>query len=476
VDEFHHAAAKSYERVINYFKPKFLLGLTATPERTDGQDVFALCDGNVAYEITFIEAIQRGWLSPFTYYGIKDDIDYSNIKWLGNKYDHEELLIEQLKEERTSYILDNWKKYKQTRTLGFCSSVEQADFLANFFKDHGVEAVSLTSQTKNNIRQQAITQLKSQTIDIIFTVDLFNEGVDIPSVDTLLFARPTESMVVFTRQIGRGLRKSKETGKEKCVIIDLIGNYRSADTKLKVYQDPKKKTKPGEIIPILPESSHIYLEADVISLLEHLRRKRSPRRERVFNDYIKVKETLGRRPTYYDLHLRGKEYRQAFGGYFSFFNEYGELNKDEERVYRRHYSWFEKLEKEMMSKSYKMVVLQYMLDKGPDHWFETITPEEVAPYFHNYYMEMEYRKTTDFSNKSNQKLWQYDEKGVSRLIATMPMSKWLDDDDLIIIENNNFEINFEIQKEDREIVHEMTTQICEFKLKAYFSLKGHEYE
>src|SRR5699024_3188063 len=161
IDEFHHAAAKSYVKVIDYFEPKFLLGLTATPERTDGQDVFALCDGNVAYEITFIEAIQRGWLSPFTYYGIKDDIDYSNIKWLGNKYDHEELLIEQLKEERTSYILDNWKKYKQTRTLGFCSSVEQADFLANFFKDHGVEAVSLTSQTKNNIRQQAITQLKS---------------------------------------------------------------------------------------------------------------------------------------------------------------------------------------------------------------------------------------------------------------------------------------------------------------------------
>src|SRR5699024_7143122 len=143
---------------------------------------------------------------------------------------------------------------------------------------------------------------------------------------------------------------------------------------------------------------------------------------------------------------RGKEYRQAFGGYFSFFNEYGELNKDEERVYRRHYSWFEKLEKEMMSKSYKMVVLQYMLDKDTDHRFETINTEEVAPYFHNYYMEMEYRKTTDFSNKSNQKLWQYDEKGVSRLIATMPMSKWLDDDDLIIIENNNFEINFEIQK------------------------------
>lgn len=174
VDEFHHAAAKSYERVIDYFKPKFLLGLTATPERTDGQDVFALCDGNVAYEITFIEAIRRGWLSPFTYYGIKDDIDYTNIRWLGNKYDHEELLIEQLKEERASYILENWKKHKQTGTLGFCSSVEQADFLAAYFEEHGIDAISLTSRTKNTKREQAIKQLENQNLDIIFTVDKRN--------------------------------------------------------------------------------------------------------------------------------------------------------------------------------------------------------------------------------------------------------------------------------------------------------------
>src|SRR5690625_1797714 len=475
VDEFHHAAAKSYERVINYFKPRFLLGLTATPERTDGQDVFALCDGNVAYEITFIEAIQRGWLSPFAYYGIKDDIDYTKIKWLGNKYDHEELLIEQLKEERASYILETWKKYKQTRTLGFCSSVEQAEFLADYFRRQGIEAISLTSQTRNINRQDAIDQLRNQTLDIIFTVDLFNEGVDIPEVDTLLFARPTESMVVFTQQIGRGLRKSPKTGKEKCVIIDLIGNYRSADTKLQVFQDPREKARKSELIPVLPASCEINLETEVIDLIEYLRRKRSPRKERIFMDYHMVKENLGRRPTYYEVHLRGKEnsleYRQAFGGYFSFLYEYGELDKEERKVYERHYPWFEKLEKEMMTKSYKMVVLQYLIEKGPNKWFKAVTPEEVAPYFHNYYMEKEYRKTIDFSNKSNKRLWEYEEKGVAKLIATMTMSKWLDDDELITFENNIFKINFSIEVEDRTILQEMTKEICEYKLKTYFSRK-----
>ena len=210
IDEFHHAAAKSYQKIIDYFEPKFLLGLTATPERTDGKDVFALCDGNVAYEITFIEAIQRGWLTPFKYYGVKDDIDYSQIRWLGQKYDQQQLLIEQLNTERAKKIFDEWMKHKQSRTLGFCSSIEQAEFLANYFQKQGIEAISLTSNTKHISREEAIRRFESKEIEIIFTVDLFNEGVDIPSVDTLLFARPTESLVVFTQQIGRGLGNTLE--------------------------------------------------------------------------------------------------------------------------------------------------------------------------------------------------------------------------------------------------------------------------
>ena len=414
IDEFHHAAAKSYQKIIDYFEPKFLLGLTATPERTDGRDVFALCDGNVAYEITFIEAIQRGWLTPFKYYGVKDDIDYSKIRWLGQRYDQQQLLIEQLNTERAEKIFKEWLKYKQTRTLGFCSSIKQAEFLANYFRQQGIEAISLTSYTQDISRQEAIQKLELREIEIIFTVDLFNEGVDIPSVDTLLFARPTESLVVFTQQIGRGLRKY--VGKDVCVIIDLIGNYRHADIKLQVFQASSFSAvaeRTTKLIPEVPENCELHLETEVIDLLEELRKKRSPRKERIYQDYIRVKERLGRRPTYREVHLYGnensKEYRQAFGGYFAFLHKYGELSEKEKEVYETYYQWLNKVEKEQMTKSYKMVVLEYLLQKGEDLWYQPVTPNEVAPYFHQFYMSKNYRKLIDFSNKNTKELWEYNE-------------------------------------------------------------------
>lgn len=477
VDEFHHAAAKSYRKVIDYFKPKFLLGLTATPERTDGQNVFELCDGNVAYEITFIEAIQRSWLTPFEYHGIKDDIDYSAIRWLGTKYDQQQLMIEQLNEERATYIYGKWKELKQSRSLGFCSSIQQAEFLADYFNKQGSRAIALTSKSTDYARKHSISMLESREIDIIFTVDLFNEGVDIPSVDTLLFARPTESLVVFTQQIGRGLRKF--AGKDKCVIIDLIGNYRYADTKLSVFDatqinsDPTQRT---EIIPIVPETCKIHLETEVINLLKELRKKRSPRKERILHDYQQVKTVLGRRPTYKEFHLKGsmnsKECKQAFGGYFAFLKQYNELTAHEAEVYDKHYLWFSKLEKENMSKSYKMVVLKYMLEKGPEEWLEPITPKEVAPYFHQFYMAKNYRKIIDFSNKNTKKLWKYDEDKTAKLIATMPMSKWIGKDNLLFFDGHQFGVNFSVDKEDQNILHSFTKQICDYRLHVYFERKS----
>ena len=194
VDEFHHAAATSYQSVIQYFKPKFLLGITATPDRMDGKDVYALCDGNVAYQIHFIEAIRRGWLFPFQYYGVYDDTDYSSIRWLGTHYDDEQLTAAQLRESLADNIYDAWNEHKQTRTIGFCSSIRQADFLTGYFQDKGVAAVSLHSGAIGMTRGEAIDRLDRGDLEIIFTVDLFNEGVDIPSVDTLLFC-PTDRIL-----------------------------------------------------------------------------------------------------------------------------------------------------------------------------------------------------------------------------------------------------------------------------------------
>ena len=477
VDEFHHAAAKSYQKVIDYFEPEFLLGLTATPERTDGQDVFALCDGNVAYEITFIEAIQRGWLTPFTYYGVKDEIDYSQIRWLGKRYDQHQLLIEQLNTERAAHIYEKWQMYKQSRTLGFCSSIEQAEFLADYFIEQGDKAISLTSQTTNISRETAIKKLETKEIEIIFTVDLFNEGVDIPSVDTLLFARPTESLVVFTQQIGRGLRLYPN--KETCVIIDLIGNYRHADTKLQVFDQRLGQAK-TDIIPTVPETCDIHIETDVINLLKELKKKRSPRRERMYHDYVQVKERLGRRPTYREVHLYGsensKEYRQAFGGYFAFLNEFDQLNEKEKEVYETYYHWLNKVEKEQMTKSYKMVVLDYLLQKGPDLWYKPVTPNEVAPHFHHFYMAKNYRKQIDFSNRNTKQLWDYDEGKVAKLIANMPMSKWVGKDGLVSFDGENFRMNFEVDTKDEKILHIMTRQICEYKVQVYFERKGHKFK
>lgn len=225
IDEFHHAAADSYQRVIDFFQPKFLLGITATPDRNDNKDVYAICDGNVAFRMDFLEAIERKWLAPFKYFGVYDDTDYSQITWLGNRYDELELLQIQLRDEMAEKILDAWKQHKQTRTIGFCSSIKQADFLSAYFNKQGYKTISLHSKQKDVNRNTAIGQLAAGELDVIFTVDLFNEGVDIPQVDTLLFVRPTESLTVYTQQIGRGLRLYD--GKDNCVIIDLIGNYRT---------------------------------------------------------------------------------------------------------------------------------------------------------------------------------------------------------------------------------------------------------
>jgi superfamily II DNA or RNA helicase/HKD family nuclease len=241
VDEFHHAAADSYQRVLEYFKPKFLLGITATPDRNDNKDVYAICDGNVAFRLDFLDAIERKWLSPFKYFGVYDDTDYSQITWLGYRYDEEELLQVQLREEMAEKILNVWREKKQTRTIGFCSSIRQADFLSDFFNRKGYKTVSLHSKQVEVGRQSAIKKLEAGELDVIFTVNLFNEGVDIPSVDTLLFVRPTESLTVFTQQIGRGLRLYP--GKEHCVIIDLIGNYRNADIKLSLFDTEPNHSK-----------------------------------------------------------------------------------------------------------------------------------------------------------------------------------------------------------------------------------------
>ncbi|WP_338751174.1 DEAD/DEAH box helicase family protein [Bacillus sp. FJAT-52991] len=475
IDEFHHAATNSYQTILDYFQPEFLLGVTATPDRMDNKDVYSICDGNTAYRIHFIEAIQKNWLAPFVYYGVYDDTDYSALTWLGTRYDEEQLLQVQLKEEMAEKIETAWKKYRQTKTIGFCSSIRQAEFLSQYFNQKGWKTIALHSQTKSYSRQDAIKALDSGELDIIFTVDLFNEGIDIPSVDTLLFARPTQSLTIFTQQIGRGLRVAD--GKSHCVIIDLIGNYRNADIKLQVFDgDPDNKKKKKGIIPTVPENCHIEFDLEAVELLKEMTRKKNPRKDQLLYAYEELKLELGRRPSYLEFHLKAhadsKAIKEFYGSYSGFLHAIQEMTEQEEQVYLKHESWFQEVERTSMTKSYKMVVLSYMLSKGANKWLESITPEEVAPFFHDYLTSKEYRKRIDFSDKQSRELEQYEEKKVATLIDNMPMTKWSGSSKgMITFKNNQFQVHIEVEKEHEQILFKWTKEICEYRLHWHFERK-----
>ncbi|MTD32019.1 DEAD/DEAH box helicase family protein [Planomicrobium sp. YIM 101495] len=477
VDEFHHAAAPTYERLLQHFTPKFLLGITATPDRMDNKDVYALCNGNVAISIHFLEAIERNWLAPFNYYGVYDDTDYSAIRWLGKRYDEEELLAVQLREDFAKKILEKWRTHKQTRTIAFCSSVKQAVFMNDFFVRNGIRSIVLHSGTPADARRTARARLDSGELEVIFTVDLFNEGVDIPQVDTLLFIRPTESLTVYTQQIGRGLRIAE--GKTHCVIIDFIGNYRNADLKLSVFDTAAGNGKYNKAIePLVPESCDFNLDLQVVNLLEEIRKKRAPRKETAVMAFRALKRELGRRPTYLEFHLHAKInsgiVKEQFKSWFALLVYANELNEVEKAVWQNHKDWLFELERTRMNKSYKMVVLKYMLSKGLANWTAPVTPVEVAPFFHHYLMEKDYRKNLDFNDEKTRKFHKYNEAAIAKHIADMPMTKWSEDEKkgLVTFEQDLFSLNLKIDPSENHFIYEWTKEVVEYLLQDHFEKKG----
>ena len=229
IDESHRAAANTYQSVLNYFRPKFLLGMTATPERTDGENIYKYYDHNVAYEIRLQRALEEDMLCPFHYFGVSD------IALNGEPVD-EDLDFNQLtSDERVDRIIEKAEKYGcndgTVRGLIFCSHTEEAQELSSKLCDKGLRVISLTGQNAEVEREEGIRRLEReaddpQKLDYIITVDIFNEGVDIPQLNQIIMLRPTQSAIIFVQQLGRGLRKLE--GKSKYLtVIDFIGNYQN---------------------------------------------------------------------------------------------------------------------------------------------------------------------------------------------------------------------------------------------------------
>ena len=373
IDEFHHAVNDQYQRIVNYFKPQFLLGLTATPERMDGRNIYEICDYNVPYEISLKEAINKGMLVPFHYYGIFDDTDYSRLHIVRGRYDEKELNETYIGNvHRYELIYKYYCKYGSRQALGFCCSKEHAREMAREFSSRGIPSVAVFSDASGEYtekRNVAIQKLKKGEIRAIFSVDMFNEGVDITSVDMVMFLRPTESPIVFLQQLGRGLRKCR--GKEFLTVLDFIGNYEKAGRVRFLLEGKSDMYREGcHLSDTLrfPDDCMVDFDLKLIDLFAEMDRKHLKLKDQVINEYFRVKDLLGKRPTRLDLftYMDNNIYETAithskdnpFKRYLEFLNDLGELSQIEVEFYKGiGREFISLLENTNMSKVYKMPVL-----------------------------------------------------------------------------------------------------------------------
>lgn len=353
IDEAHRIGASSYQKIIQYFKPKLLLGMTASPERTDGYDVYKEFNYNIACEIRLKQALEENFLCPFHYFGITD------IEFDGETIDENTELSDFSKltcDERVNYIIKQIEFYGHSGTttngLVFCSSKREALALSDKFNDRGYFTVVLTGEDSQEKREEAINRLTSKNIeekiDYIFTVDIFNEGVDIPEINQVIMLRPTESPIVFVQQLGRGLRKAAD--KEYVVILDFIGNYKNnfmipiALSGDRSYNKDNIRRYVLEGERIIPGSSTIHFdEISKKRIFEAIDHADFTDIKLIKENYTNLKRKLGRIPSLLDFDKYGEMDvfkifdNKSLGSYYKFLVKYEKkfkirLNMNEEKM------------------------------------------------------------------------------------------------------------------------------------------------
>lgn len=429
VDEFHHAVTNQYRRIIDYFAPKFLLGLTATPERMDGRNIYEICDYNVPYEISLKDAINKGMLVPFHYYGIYDKTDYSGFHPERGRYREEDLNHVYIgNEERYELIYRHYMKYRSRRALGFCSTRQHAEDMAGEFSKRGVPSAAVYSDADGEYaeaRDTAIEKLKSGEIRVIFSVDMFNEGIDITSVDMVMFLRPTESPVVFLQQMGRGLRRCK--GKDYLNVLDFIGNYKKAGQvphflSENFCSDGITADRICEDFDF-PDGCMADFDLKLIDLFQEMAKRNQTVREQIRSEYYHVKELLGKVPNRMELftYMNDAVYQlclnrpaeNPFRNYLEFLHELGELSVEEQSVFDGiGREFLVLLETTDMQKSYKMPILLSFYNDGDVR--TAVTEEEVLHHWLEFFSTgtnwkdlkrdityEQYQKITDKQHLSN---------------------------------------------------------------------------
>ena len=484
IDEFHHAVNDQYQRIVNYFKPQFLLGLTATPERMDGRNIYEICDYNVPYEISLKEAINKGMLVPFHYYGIFDDTDYSKLHIVRGRYDEKELNETYIGNvHRYELIYKYYCKYGSRQALGFCCSKEHAREMAREFSSRGIPSVAVFSDASGEYtekRNVAIQKLKNGEIRAIFSVDMFNEGVDITSVDMVMFLRPTESPIVFLQQLGRGLRKCR--GKEFLTVLDFIGNYEKAGRVRFLLEGKSDMYREGcHLSDTLrfPDDCMVDFDLKLIDLFAEMDRKHLKLKDQVINEYFRVKDLLGKRPTRLDLftYMDDDVYQltiehskeNIFKDYLGFLKRLGETTEAEDMLLKGLAKEFlNLLETTSMSKVYKMPVLQAFYQDGGIR--TDVTDLQLLRAWKDFFDQN--RNWKDFDkNITYEKYKAISNKEHLKKILTMPVHFLIKSGNGFFVKRDGFAIS--LRDELREVVEnealkEQMKDIIEYRTMDYY--------
>jgi superfamily II DNA or RNA helicase/diadenosine tetraphosphate (Ap4A) HIT family hydrolase len=371
VDEFHHASAASYRKLLEHFTPTFLLGLTATPDRTDGADLLALCGENLVYRCDLAEGIRRGLLSPFDYYGVPDEVDYEQIPWRSARFDEEALSTAVATTSRADNALEQLGRRGGSKTLAFCVSMRHAEFMKRHFKDAGKRVAAVHSGPTSDPRTKSLEALQAGELDVLFAVDMFNEGVDLPDVDTILMLRPTESSILWLQQFGRGLRRRE--GK-RLKVIDYIGNHRLFLTKPRTLFQLEdgdanlsyalKLIDEGRESELLPPGCSVTYELEAKDILRQLLTRTG---EPLLAFYADFRARNGVRPTateVFHAYLDPKAARRSHGSWFQLVSVMEDLSPNQARAEERVRGFLGMLETTRMTRSFKMVFLLAMIAEG----------------------------------------------------------------------------------------------------------------
>ncbi len=474
IDEVHHAHAPTYRRVLARLNASFVLGLTATPERGDGVDVATIFDDNLAYHATIGDGIAEEALVPFHYVGIRDTVNFEQIPWRNGRFDVEELEMRVERSERMERLWRTMEGEPALRTIVFCCSRRHALFTRDWMRGKGITSAAVFSGEGGDGAIESLEALRCGKLKTLCVVDMFNEGLDIPTVDRVIMLRPTESKVIFLQQLGRGLRAAP--GKTRLLVIDFVGNHRifaqrmlhllSLTGREASWRDLEEFIRGGP--PELPAGCLLDVEIEAREVLAQFIPSGS---KAGLETYRALRDELGRRPLAAELLNHGvlpKTVSKADGSWFQFVHSEGDLSTVEHEVLERHSMWLRTVETTSLNKSYKMVVLRVLLDDGD--LFHSVDLVTFSKRCRRFMLQHPVLKRDLLEGRHALNHQTATDAEWAKWWREWPIDRWLDAQNgqrWFRLEGNNLSFAIDCPKELRATFESMTEELVEWRLATY---------